>query len=191
MIERLVNADKELFLYLNSKHISVLDPLMLILSSYELWCFVFLLFAVLIWLRSREHKLSPVLFYGGAVAFSAAFTNGLKLIVQRPRPIHKSAWQGMIHNIEEYSAAYSFFSSHAATTFCIAVFVFLFFREKRFLGYMAVVWAMGVSYSRIYVSKHYPLDVLTGILFGSLIGYSGYLLLKRFRTRTNGDNVQQ
>lgn len=127
------------------------------------------------------------MFYGGSVLFSTLFTNGLKLIVERPRPIHETVWEGIIHNIEEHSEAYSFFSSHAATTFCIAIFVFCFFKQKRYWGYLALLWAFGVSYSRIYVGKHYPLDVFVGILFGSLVGYLGYLLLQRFK-KGNHDN---
>lgn len=181
MIDKLVEKDKEFFLFLNGKNQDLLDPIMLVLSSYELWWTVFIIFAICLWyFAPKRAKLAPVSFYAGSVLFSTLFTNGLKLIIQRPRPIHETEWFGIIHNIESHSSAFSFFSSHAATTCCIAVFVFLFFKDKRYLGIIAILWALGVSYSRIYVGKHYPLDVFVGIIFGSLVGYMGYRLYQYF-----------
>ena len=180
MIEKLIDIDKESFLFLNSKHSSILDPLMLVLSSYEMWWTVFIVFGLCIWYNSKkETRVKTLLTYGGAVLFATTFTNLLKLMVQRPRPIHEENWIGVIHNIEKYSSASSFFSSHAATTFCIAIFVLLYFKNKKYLGCLALLWALGVSYSRIYVGKHYPLDVLVGILFGVLVGYAAFKLLGR------------
>lgn len=180
MIEKLIDIDKELFLFLNSKNNLYLDPLMLALSSYELWWIIFVLLGILIYFNAtKQNRIKSISFYGGSVLFATAFTNLLKLIVQRPRPIHEKTWIGIIHNIEEFSSASSFFSSHAATTFCIAIFTFLFFRKKRYIGYLAILWALGVSYSRIYVGKHYPLDVFVGMLFGLFVGYLGYNILNR------------
>jgi undecaprenyl-diphosphatase len=41
----------------------------------------------------------------------------------------------------------------------------------RGLGGILVFWALIVSYSRIYVGVHYPLDVITGIMAGFLMGW--------------------
>jgi undecaprenyl-diphosphatase len=47
------------------------------------------------------------------------------------------------------------------------------------------VWALVVSYSRIYVGVHFPLDVLSGAMAGSLMGWLFYrlyiLTLNRFQ----------
>lgn len=180
MFETLIEIDKQIFLFLNSLNREWIDPLMLMLSSYISWTIIFSLLGLLIFLSEKKFKVVAVLFYIGSVATSTLVTNILKLIIQRPRPIHEQNWQGIIHDIEKYSAAYSFFSSHAATTFCIAMFVLLSVKTKRFIGILAVLWAFGVSYSRIYVGKHYPGDVLVGILFGSLIGYIGYIGYRLF-----------
>lgn len=180
MIEKLVEIDKEIFLFLNSKHQTWLDPLMLALSSYIFWGVLFALFATFIFFKSEKSKIVSVGFYTVAVVMSSLGTNVVKLIIQRPRPIHEEEWEGVIHNIEKHSAAYSFYSSHAATVFCIAMFVWLFFKPQRIYGVVAFLWAIGVSYSRIYVGKHYPGDVLFGTIFGLLCGYVGYKLLEKF-----------
>lgn len=180
MIEKLVEIDKEIFLFLNSINHHWADTLMIALSSYTLWAIVFAVVGFLIYRSQKKYKIAAVLFYIGSVVTSTLLTNGLKLIVQRPRPIHEEAWHGLIHNIEKYSSAYSFFSSHAATTFCIAMFVSLCFRSQRLYRVVAFLWAFGVSYSRIYVGKHYPGDVLVGILFGTFIGYVGHKMLMKY-----------
>lgn len=180
MIEWIVSRDKELFLYLNDMHTEVLDPVMLILSSYTAWTVVFVFFGLAIFIYQQQYKIASIVFYALSVLVSTTLTNILKLIVKRPRPIHEEEWVGTIHNIEEFSSAYSFFSSHAATTFCIATFVFLIFKTKKHIGYIAYSWALAVSYSRIYVAKHYPVDVLVGLVFGVLTGIIGFTLLQRY-----------
>jgi undecaprenyl-diphosphatase len=182
MIQRLIEWDKEFFLFLNSKHIDWLDPAMVFFSSYLCWTLVCLLMAAVIYFRLEIWRKTTTLFFLLSVGVSALLTNIIKIIVERPRPIHNQDWTGTIHTLEKYSASSSFFSSHSATTFTMAVFFLLVFRRDTFkcYGYLAVVWAMAVAYSRIYVAKHYPLDVLCGILFGITIGIVGYKLLEYY-----------
>lgn len=186
MIDKLVEIDRTIFLFFNSKNHELLDPLMLALSSYVMWGIVFAIFGAVLFFKSKVYRLASVIFYMAAVAISSLGTNLVKLIIQRPRPIHEEAWQGVIHDIEKYSAAYSFYSSHAATSFAIATFVWFYFKSQKVYGVVAFTWAVGVSYSRIYVGKHYPGDVLFGILFGLLCGYVGYRLLEKYNIKKEG-----
>ena len=65
----------------------------------------------------------------------------------------------------------SFISNHAANHFGIATFFYTSFYPilKKWAG-IALVWAALIAYAQVYVGIHYPFDVLTGALFGSLIG---------------------
>lgn len=186
MLEKIIEWDKELFLLLNGKHIDWLDPVMLFLSSYLNWFLVFFIMLVLIYWKADEWKKTASFFFTLSIGVSALLTNIIKLIIERPRPIHNELWQGSIHAIEKYSNSFSFFSSHSATTFTMATFFFLFFRKNRLYGIIATLWATLVAYSRIYVAKHYPFDVLVGILFGTMIGILGYMLFEQFKKRKNG-----
>lgn len=66
---------------------------------------------------------------------------------------------------------YSFPSSHSVNTFAIAALIFYYYRK---IGIGALIAAAVVSFSRIYVGVHYPLDVIGGMLFGT---YSAVVLL--------------
>lgn len=57
----------------------------------------------------------------------------------------------------------SFPSAHAANNFAVATVFILFFRRW---GWLLLIPAILISYSRIYVGSHWPLDVAAGALIG-------------------------
>lgn len=183
MLDKLRYWDEELFLFLNSKHSDWLDPIMLFLSSYTDWILACIIMSALIYFKAEVWKKTGVFFFLLSIGGSALLTNIIKLIIERPRPIHNELWEGTIHAIEKYSSSFSFFSSHSATTFTMAVFFFLFFRKRKAYGCVAILWATAVAYSRIYVAKHYPFDVMIGIIFGIIMGIVGYILFQRFKMK--------
>lgn len=186
MLDKLIEWDQELFLFLNSKNTAWLDPVMLALSSYIGWIIVFVAMALFIYLKAKSWKKTSAMFFMLSVGMSALLTNIIKLFFERPRPIHNEAWKEIIHAIEKYSTSYSFFSSHSATTFTMAVFFYLVFAKDkvyRYLGWLGIIWATGVAYSRIYVAKHYPIDVMVGILFGITIGIVGYKSFEYYKKK--------
>ncbi|NDV78051.1 phosphatase PAP2 family protein [Dysgonomonas sp. 511] len=182
MLEEIIEWDKELFLFLNGKHTDWLDPVMLVLSSYWNWIVVCLIIIVMIFFKGRVKNILATLFFLFSVGVSAFITNLVKFIVQRPRPIH-SYWDSAIHAIEKDSDSYSFFSSHSATAFAMSVFFLLFYRVNKVYGWIALVWATLVAYSRIYVAKHYPLDVICGIICGVVIGVAGYKVFAHYEEK--------
>ena len=46
-----------------------------------------------------------------------------------------------------------------------------------------VLWSIMVAYSRIYVGVHYPIDVLCGLLFGAISGWTFYKVLDKWTGR--------
>ena len=93
----------------------------------------------------------------------------------------------------DHSDAKSFFSGHTSNTFALATFLDLeindwiesipgtkckidwkkIMRISSFVGCFG--WASYVGYSRIRDRKHYPLDVLFGAAFGTMVSYSSYM----------------
>jgi len=45
--------------------------------------------------------------------------------------------------------------------------------------YALLLIAAFIAYSRVYIGVHYPLDILCGILVGSIIGFTFYKVWKR------------
>ena len=48
-----------------------------------------------------------------------------------------------------------------------------------------VVCTVLICYSRIYLAKHYPMDIFWGALLGIGLGWIGYLLFFRYFCGTN------
>lgn len=170
--------DRELFVFLNSKHIPWLDEVMTWFSSYLAWGVVALTIVLVMVLRDRTRGKRAALYLVLSVGLTLFLNNLVKWMIMRPRPGHEELLKELINQLEDPGKSYSFFSAHSSSSFCLAMFTALYFRNKIYT--VAIfAWSMAVAYSRIYVGKHYPLDVAVGILFGLLMGWGGYRLYQR------------
>jgi undecaprenyl-diphosphatase len=97
----------------------------------------------------------------------------------------------LVHVINNYrGGSYGFVSNHAANTFALASFLSFLFYNKIFT-YSVFLWAIIVSYSRIYLGVHYPGDVLGGALLGVLCGglvYTIYIVLSNKMLKKSSGN---
>jgi undecaprenyl-diphosphatase len=167
--------DQELFLFLNGQHFPFMDQVMWQISGKFLWIPMYL---VIIYFLVRERR-SRVWIILIAIALMILLSDQLSVLVkdavQRLRPSHNPLLLNLIHIVKEpggneYRAGtYGFVSSHAANTFALATFVSLFFARK-WLTIAIFIWAAIVSYSRIYLGVHYPLDVVGGAMIGTFAG---------------------
>lgn len=86
---------------------------------------------------------------------------------------------------EAVSGMYGTVSAHAATIVAVAVLSCGAIRRKWFTALM-VVCTVVICYSRIYLGKHFPMDLVWGTLVGSVLGYAalrGYRRLTQSRNR--------
>jgi len=84
---------------------------------------------------------------------------------------------------------YGYFSGHASNSFALAVFFSGVFGAKyRKLPFLLLFVAFLVAYSRIYIGVHYPLDIVSGMAFGSLVGLLFYRIWLRLRGSLLGSN---
>lgn len=182
--------DRELFIYLNSKNADWLDPVMILLSTYAAWFFLCFMVILLMLYKNRQQGKTGALFLVGGLVVNTILNMLIKLVFVRPRPGHEDLLKEWINLLEDTGTSYSFFSGHSSNSICLAVFTTLYFRNKIY-GIAIFAWALAVAYSRIYVGKHYPLDVIVGILFGLLTGWAAYWFYRKYTSRTVTENAQE
>lgn len=175
MFELLNQLDTRLFLFLNSYHNPFFDDVMHLISATYTWLPLYALLIFFIIKKQRWLGLSAILFL---ILLVVAADQGSVLLfkntVQRLRPCHNPNIVSLVHLVNnECGGQYGFISSHAANTFGLAIFTILFFKNKVFTS-IILIWATIVSYSRIYLGVHYPLDVFAGVLYGVFIGFVSF-----------------
>lgn len=85
----------------------------------------------------------------------------------------------------ECGGQYGFVSSHAATTFALATTLWLLLGKRHPWLKWGFLWAAVVSYSRIYVAAHYPLDVLAGTGVGVISSILCVAVYQKIRLRSS------
>ena len=85
---------------------------------------------------------------------------------------------------------YGFFSAHASNSFTLAVFFGLLYKKKfRYLIYISLFYASLISYSRIYLGVHFPLDIIFGATFGIIIGILIVILTETIGQQITGNRL--
>ena len=79
---------------------------------------------------------------------------------------------------------YSFPSGHTLASFEGAVAIFLYNRK---FGSAALVLAVLIGFSRLYLMVHYPLDVFTGAILGSMFACIAVKLTHRIFRKNSSD----
>lgn len=184
MIDTLNQLDIELFLWLNGRYTPWLDPIMIWITDRNSWIpFYALLVGWLIY-RYGKQTIGFLLTIIAAVALADQLASSvIKPLTHRLRPCHELNLQQFIHPVMECGGQYGFVSSHAATTFALATSLWLLLGKQHPGLKWGFLWAAVVSYSRIYVAAHYPLDVLAGTGVGVLSAMGCVLI---FRNRQGG-----
>ena len=177
-MDKLIAYDHELFLFLNSLGNSSWDGLWLSITNklYAAPLYAFLIY--LIYKRfGTKGTLISILIVAAMIACTDQLANLFKYGIERPRPCRVTDWKGVMRFIAPRCGRYGYFSGHAANSMAAAIFAGLVLRSKyRNLIVILFLWSLLVGYSRIYLGVHYPGDVLTGWIIGSIIGWSFYKL---------------
>jgi len=171
--------DADLFRFINEAHQPWLDGPMEIISGKLTWI---PLYGILIYFLYRQYKLAfwkALLFLVSSVVFADQFSSSLlKPLFKRLRPCHVEEFQSWIHLPAGCGGMYGFCSSHAANAFAIAVGYYLL-TKNRSAGVAIVLWASIISYSRIYLGAHYPIDVFVGAMVGSIGAWGLFIIYER------------
>ena len=167
----LEEIDIQILVYLNSLGSEFWDPIWIILTNKTTYIPLFAFIVYYIYKRfGLKQTAFIILFISILILFTDQFTNFIKDSFQRLRPC-REGYLGL-REIDIYCGKYGFFSAHASNSFSLAIFFGLLFRDKyKHIISFTVLYASLISYSRIYLGVHFPLDLLCGSLFGIIIGF--------------------
>ena len=188
MVEYFVQLDHQLLLWINGFHTPFLDGIVPIFTHAATWI---PMYVALFWLVIKSNQTVTQIATIVACAGLCVLLTGtlddmfVKPMVARLRPTHNPTIGILVNTVDGYRGGlYGFFSAHAANTMSIAVYFSLLVRHKVFT-LMMVGWSLLNCYTRLYLGVHYPIDILVGLTWGTLVGLLIWLVQRRFTTTLN------
>lgn len=165
--DHLIQLDRQLFSLINGLHCPWLDPVMYWVTHEACWIplYAFLLYLIIKNLRAKSWI--ALIAIAILIVSCDQFASGLiKPWVQRLRPCFHPDLKSVVHVVGKHHGLYGFISSHAANTFGLATFLYLLLGQRYPSMRLLFIWALAISYARIYGGVHYPGDVIVGALSG-------------------------
>lgn len=135
-----------------------LDDLMVLLSSAGL----VVLPGIGLWLLLHPGHRREALILMLSLVATLALTLALQELIGRPRP------HG-VRLVLPTPAFHSYPSGHAAMAWCAATLLALSYRRSAVIA-CALLGAMLISFSRVYLGHHHPSDLMGGAVLGAAVG---------------------
>lgn len=173
MLLQMQDAEMGILFALQNLHCAWLDSIMIFFTSLGNNGIVWILIALLCicFKKSRRCGILMIL----TMLFCLAIGNGvIKNLVARPRPFQVLGDPSML--IIPPPAEFSFPSGHTMHGFAAAVMILL---HNRKAGIAAVLAAVVIAFSRMYLFVHFPTDILGGAVIGTLAALMIYALAKK------------
>ena len=157
----------------------VLDGFCVMITGKQFWLIPgIVLIAFLVFFNGKRGRIVFVLLLLSVSLSDMSTYRWLKPTFKRLRPCHQLE---DVRSLEKCRGKWGMPSNHAANFFAAALILSLFYRRFVYLFY-SIAFLSG-AYSRIYVGKHFPGDVLVGALWGTLIAIVVYYSWVVIRTR--------
>ncbi len=176
LLQRILELDKDLFLFLNGLHNGFWDPVMVMITRQEIWIPFFASILFYIVKNYRSKTILILITLGVLIAVTDQFSGLIKDTFERFRPVHDPIISHLVHEVMGKGGPYGFVSAHAANSVAMLVLISRTFKNRTFY-FLMLSWVLVFCYSRIYVGVHYPLDLICGGLVGWLIGWGLYRLM--------------
>ena len=170
----LYTFDHALFLALNFDGGPVMDRLMTLVSGTAMWLPLYALILWLVWRREGWRR---------TLLWRPMFTPSLEGLEIAPDTLMRwrfegHATPGIVHVPEGVlGGKFGTVSSHAATVVALLVLSAAEIR-RRWFTFLMVAATLLICYSRIYLAKHFPVDLLLGAAVGALTGWA---MLRAYR----------
>ncbi|MBI3954803.1 phosphatase PAP2 family protein [Candidatus Gottesmanbacteria bacterium] len=166
MIEYLFSYDKTLFYLINRlPHTTLSDIIFGAITLAGYFGFIWFVAGFIIYFREKKRD-RKFLFSLIIIEFLSTLVEIIvKNMVGRLRP--QFVLTGVIEPFDFYHN-FSFPSGHAVISFAAA---YVLARKKPKMKWLFYSLAVIISFSRIYLGKHFPSDVIAGAIIGLGIGY--------------------
>ena len=175
MIEKILDLDSYLFLFLNNLGSQYYDNFWIFLSRTEANVMFYLVVLIAYIYSINNKKRTKILFrliitIAILITISDQTSNLFKDSFQRLRPCYNELISDSLRLVKDSCGGrYGFFSAHASNSFSLAIFFGLLLRSSnKLLILLFAIYAFLISYSRIYLGVHYPIDIIVGIIFGTI-----------------------
>jgi undecaprenyl-diphosphatase len=175
MLENILSADTALFRVINGslQHPIVYWSMEFLSNSIVLSLLCCALFGWGIWKKKILARwLLPIACV--MVMSDVISARYIKPWVERPRPCHHL--EDVNLTLEGCGGKHSMPSNHAANMMGFAVILLLFERSL----WWTIIVAFFIGYSRIFLGKHYPADVIVGFILGSFIAVAIHKIFLKF-----------
>ncbi len=180
MLEKVLALDTQLFVFLNSLGSETYDGFWLFITKQSNWTPFFLILLYLVYKKlGIKSTITLLLFVALLLLVSDQTCNLFKYIFQRLRPCNNPEIKSVIRIVKS-SDTFSFFSGHAANSMATMTFLFLLLKKHYRYTFLLFLFPLIFAYSRIYLGLHYPLDIVTGYLFGASFGFIAYKLYQKY-----------
>ena len=177
MLDYVIHLDKKLFIFLNNLGSKPFDEIWLLVTKQLNWIPFFLILLFILYKKLGTKKLGiAILTVAALITFTNEITDVIKFSVQRIRPCNDDALAGLIRVVKD-SDTFSYFSGHASNSTASMMFVYLILRRYYKYSYLIFLYPLIFAYSRIYLGLHFPLDIISGFVFG---GFTGILFYRIF-----------
>ncbi|WP_222983535.1 phosphatase PAP2 family protein [Flagellimonas meishanensis] len=180
MWQKLLEWDRDAFIYLNSLGIESYDSFWSIVTHIGTWIPLFMLFIIILFQKFPNREATLRVWTAlGLLIFVLSLTYITKISVARLRPNNTEEINTLIRILHS-PTDYSFFSGHASSSFSLTILMYLFLRKKTIWALLFFVWPVLFALSRIYVGVHYPSDIIVGAMVGICCGVLFYKLYNKF-----------
>ena len=181
-MESIKQIDTGLFLLLNGLHNSFFDFIMYWLSNKLIWIpiYLFIIYSIIKKFGTKKGIFITISLILAIIIADQISVHFFKNVFLRYRPCHNLKIKNLVHLVNNRCGGqYGFISSHASNFFTLATIVTLLFKQKK-VSFLMFFMAILVSYSRIYLGVHYPLDILVGALLGIILGFFVNYMINKF-----------
>jgi len=172
MMDKLINLDEKLFLYLNHLGTETWDLFWLSMTNEWMSIPIYLLLSLII-LKKKWFKPAVIdgIFIVTVVVFTIAVSHLFKYGIGRPRPCDAGLELRYLSS-ENCVGEFRFVSTHASVAFAMMLYIGMTLKKYySWILWPLMIWVAFFCYSRIYVGRHYPGDVIGGLIIGFAIAW--------------------